>query len=146
MATNAPPPLRVLIVDDDPKAAKALECLLRLEGFEVDACQSVPAALERLHGAPYDAIVTDLETPGLDGPSLRREAGGAGAPALFAVSAYAGWQNAVRLRELDARRHFTKPLAYDALVGELRGVSPARPGGLKKRPLRPRRGREAGAR
>ena len=63
---------RVLIVDDDPALLEALpEALrLRMDGLTVDTCDSGPAALERIAATDYDAIVSDIKMPGMDGLQL----------------------------------------------------------------------------
>ena len=66
---------RVLIVDDDPALLQALPQALRLrmEGVMVDTADSGTAALERIAALDYDAIVTDLKMPGIDGLELLAE-------------------------------------------------------------------------
>jgi DNA-binding NtrC family response regulator len=62
----------VLIVDDDPVLLEALpEALrLRMEGVTVETANSAAAALDRIADRDYDAIVTDIKMPGMDGLEL----------------------------------------------------------------------------
>jgi DNA-binding NtrC family response regulator len=66
---------RVLIVDDDPALLQALpETLrLRMSGVTVDTADSAAAALDRIAAWDYDAIVTDIKMPGMDGFALLAE-------------------------------------------------------------------------
>ena len=66
---------RVLIVDDDPALLQALPQTLRLRmsGVTVDTADSALAALERIGEREYDAIVTDIKMPGMDGLALLAE-------------------------------------------------------------------------
>src|SRR5438552_3554130 len=66
---------RVLIVDDDLALLQALPQALRLRmsGVTVDTADSGAAALERITAADYDAIVTDIKMPGMDGFELLAE-------------------------------------------------------------------------
>jgi PAS domain S-box-containing protein len=66
---------RILIVDDDPALLEALPqaLWLRMEGLQIDTCDSGIAALEKIKQTDYDAIVTDIKMPGLDGLALLRE-------------------------------------------------------------------------
>jgi signal transduction histidine kinase len=63
---------QVLIVDDDPALLEALSenLQLRLEGVSVETCEAASTALERLSATDYDAIVTDIKMPGMDGLEL----------------------------------------------------------------------------
>src|SRR5437879_11408962 len=67
--------LHVLIVDDDPALLQALpETLrLRMNGVTVDTADSAAAALDRIGARDYDAIVTDIRMPGMDGLTLLAE-------------------------------------------------------------------------
>src|SRR5256885_17150537 len=69
------PPAHVLIVDDDPALLQALpEAIqLRMGGLTVDTADSAAAALERIAGQDYSAIVTDIKMPGTDGFALLAE-------------------------------------------------------------------------
>src|SRR2546430_13730257 len=65
----------VLIVDDDPALLQALpEALqMRMTGLTVDTAQSGAVALDRITARDYDAIVTDIKIPGMDGLELLAE-------------------------------------------------------------------------
>src|SRR5947199_8154061 len=65
----------VLIVDDDLALLQALpEALrLRMDGVTVDTADSAAAALDRIAVRDYDAIVTDIKMPGMDGFALLSE-------------------------------------------------------------------------
>ena len=65
----------VLIVDDDPALLQALpEALqLRMVGLMVDTADSAAAALDRIATRDYNAIVTDIKMPGMDGFALLAE-------------------------------------------------------------------------
>src|SRR5438445_13900739 len=65
----------VLIVDDDAALLEALPETLRLRmgGVTVDTADSAAAALDRIAAQDYDAIVTDINMPGMDGLALLAE-------------------------------------------------------------------------
>jgi len=65
----------VLIVDDDPALLEALPEALRLRMNEltVETCDSAPDALAKIAVEDYDAIVTDIKMPGVDGLALLDE-------------------------------------------------------------------------
>src|SRR5438067_12457818 len=65
-------PRRVLIIDDDSALLQALpESLgLRMSEVTVDTADSAAVALERIATWDYDAIITDIKLPGMDGLAL----------------------------------------------------------------------------
>ena len=65
----------VLIVDDDLALLEALPEALRLRmgGVTVETADSAGGALDRIAVRDYDAIVTDIKMPGMDGLALLAE-------------------------------------------------------------------------
>src|SRR5438874_13184372 len=63
---------QVLIVDDDTALLQALPQALnlRLQAIKVDTSDSAPKALELIQEYDYDAIVSDIKMPGMDGLAL----------------------------------------------------------------------------
>lgn len=66
---------RILLVDDDPSLLTSLSAALRLREPQVtvDRAESADAALKHVETVEYDAIVTDIKMPGMDGLSLLAE-------------------------------------------------------------------------
>ena len=65
-----PPPLSVLFVDDDEFVRSCVGRYLHRLGLNVTQAASATEALEALRGAAFDAIVTDLRLPGMDGGEI----------------------------------------------------------------------------
>ena len=63
-------PMRVLLVDDEYAARKALDELLQALGFKVETAASCRTAVELLQSRPFDLLVTDLRLGGEDGLDL----------------------------------------------------------------------------
>lgn len=63
---------QILLVDDDTALLEALPHMiaLRIHGVRVDTFDSASQALERIDDHDYDAIVTDIKMPGMDGLEL----------------------------------------------------------------------------
>jgi PAS domain S-box-containing protein len=66
---------RILLVDDDVALLEALPqaILLRMEGISIDTAETAAEALTRIREVDYDAIVTDVKMPGMDGLALLGE-------------------------------------------------------------------------
>ena len=63
---------RILLVDDDRMLLEALPEMLRLRmsEVEVEAVDDATEALARIAATDYDAVVTDIKMPGIDGLAL----------------------------------------------------------------------------
>ncbi len=59
--------IKIQLVDDEPQVLKALQRLLRPQGWEVHAFSDVNLALEALLAHEYAVIVSDYRMPHIDG-------------------------------------------------------------------------------
>ena len=114
--------LHVLIVDDDPALLQALPQTLRLRMSEVtvDTADSSAAALERITARDYDAIVTDIRMPGMDGLTLLAEIAGRrpDTPTLM-ITGHGEEDLAVRALRGGAYDFIQKPIDRDRFVASL---------------------------
>jgi two-component system NtrC family sensor kinase len=67
-----PAAARILVVDDEPELAALMRDMLERSGYEVATAESGAVALELLEAARFDAIVSDLRMPDMDGAALWR--------------------------------------------------------------------------
>lgn len=63
-------PIRVLIVDDEPITGELVQFALESKGLHCDLAANGEEALQRIVQRPYDAVVTDLLMPGMNGGEL----------------------------------------------------------------------------
>jgi CheY-like chemotaxis protein len=63
---------RILVVDDEPLVSVLMAEALAMEGHDVDTAKDGQEALEKVSACAYDAILSDLRMPGLDGVGLYR--------------------------------------------------------------------------
>jgi CheY-like chemotaxis protein len=63
---------RILVVDDEPLVTMLIAETLTLEGHDVDTAKDGQEALEKVSACAYDAILSDLRMPVLDGVGLYR--------------------------------------------------------------------------
>jgi two-component system NtrC family sensor kinase len=64
---------RVLIVDDEPEVGALLADILRRDAGGIEVAASGQEALQLMAGREYEAILTDLRMPEMDGPELYRQ-------------------------------------------------------------------------
>ena len=70
---NAPPAVRVMVVDDTDHVRNMLVDMLELDGFDVvGQAASGEAAVDMVEDATPDVIVMDYKMPGMDGLSAAR--------------------------------------------------------------------------
>jgi PAS domain S-box-containing protein len=63
---------RILVVDDEPEITELVRSMLESAGWEVATAESGAVALELLGEARFDAIVSDLRMPDMDGAAFWR--------------------------------------------------------------------------
>lgn len=63
---------RVLVIDDDLSAARALSMSLANEGFEVHSLTNALAAIGHMERHPVDVVMVDLMLSGMNGIELAR--------------------------------------------------------------------------
>lgn len=70
--TSQPLSYRLLLIDDDPALLIALPDTLRsrLQGCLVETATTPQKALQLVNETPYDAIISDIRMPGMDGVAL----------------------------------------------------------------------------
>lgn len=136
-AATAPAPestrARLLIVDDSLSVRKVSEKLATELGYEVVTAADGQAALDRLEATdarPFDAVLTDLEMPRLDGFGLLTEIRSRAAlrhlPVLVVTSRQAD-KHRRRAAELGATDYLVKPFSKAQLADKLdlaRGIVP----------------------
>ena len=115
--------MRILIVDDERKAADYLHRGLTESGYVVDVALNGDDGLALALGESYDLIVLDVMMPGRDGwsvlASLRRA--GRQTPVLF-VTARDTVSDRVKGLEEGADDYLVKPFAFSELLARIRSI------------------------
>jgi DNA-binding NtrC family response regulator len=107
----------VLIVDDDVAVGKVLAALMGQEGFSCERVESGAEALARLEARPFDAVLTDLRMPDMDGMSLLTEVGRRWSSVpVVVITAYGSVPAAVLAMKAGAVDFILKPFEKDELV------------------------------
>ena len=109
---------RVLLVDDDPHIQRANEKYLKKLGYTVYLAASGTEALKIAATAALDAVVLDVDMPGMDGVSVcRRLREVSRVPVIF-LSAYAKTDDRIRGLMAGGDDYLAKP--YSLVELELR--------------------------
>lgn len=112
----------MLVVEDDPVNRQMYVRALQSAGHSVDAAGNGSDALKMLRATVYDAVVSDVMMPAMDGFELVRAIRSGATTALTPVvllTALVGDRHRVRGFELGADVYLTKPVRFDALVKEV---------------------------
>jgi two-component system, OmpR family, copper resistance phosphate regulon response regulator CusR len=127
--------MRILLVEDEPTAARFIAKGLREAKHAVDVAADGIAAAAQCHQNDYDAVILDVMLPGKDGLTLCRElrAAGSDVPVLMLTA-----RDAVeaRVQGLDAGAddYLTKPFDFRELLARVRALTRR-----DRRPLSPER-------
>jgi DNA-binding NtrC family response regulator len=110
-------PLRILVVDDELEMAAVIAEELGDRGYDAVALRSGAAALERLRHGAFDAIVTDLRMPDVDGLKLLR-ASRALDPSrpVIVMTGHGAIDTALEAAGQGAFHYLTKPFSLSHLV------------------------------
>jgi PAS domain S-box-containing protein len=113
---------RILLVDDDVALLEALPqaILLRMEQLQIDTSETATDALRRIREVDYDAVVTDIKMPGMDGLALLEEIGRArpGTPTLL-ITGHGEHDLAVQALRGGAYDFVAKPIDRDYFIASL---------------------------
>jgi len=121
-ATAALPPLRILLVDDDPLVLKSLRDTLELDNHEVVTADGGQAGIDEFAGAVdagarFDLVITDLGMPYVDGRKVAarvRQLDG-----KVPVIMLTGWGHRLVATQ-DMPEHVDRVLSKPPKMGELR--------------------------
>lgn len=117
-------PRRLLVVDDDVRAARILARMLREDGYEVTVAGGGVEAIDELTGEAPDALITDLEMPTCDGVAVARYARFCRPDLpIFVVTGNPELASMLRAMSPPARV-FTKPIDYDEVARAIEGAAP----------------------
>ena len=120
--------MRLLLVEDDVKLARALKRGLAREGYSVDLAGNGAEALAEARSHDYDAVVLDVMLPGLDGFSvceeLRRLENWV--PILM-LTARDHVKDRIRGLDAGADDYLVKPFDFGELLARLRALARREP-------------------
>jgi two-component system alkaline phosphatase synthesis response regulator PhoP len=114
---------RILVVEDDPAIATALEDDLRLEGYDVEVVGDGPAAIERASRSRFELMLLDVMLPGKDGFDVCRELKRRGVETtILLLTARGSESDKVLGLDLGADDYVTKPYSPKELRARIRAL------------------------
>jgi DNA-binding response OmpR family regulator len=115
--------MRILLVEDEPDAARMLAKGLREQAYAVDLAADGDAAIYQSSITDYDAVVLDVMLPGADGLQVCRELRkrGSSVPVLM-LTARDAVEDRIAGLDCGADDYLAKPFAFGELLARLRAV------------------------
>ncbi len=115
--------MRVLIIEDNPKMATAIQRGLRESGYSADICASGLDGEEMAAKDQYDVVLLDLMLPDRDGVQVCRNLRRRGATArIVMLTALSGTRDKVEGLDAGADDYLPKPFELDELLARMRAV------------------------
>ncbi len=110
------PAEKILVVDDEQSMVQFLGIVLRKEGYQVTTSSNGKDALEKVRSESFDAVITDIRMPGMDGIQLLEgiKKIDATLPVVI-MTAYASQQSAIDAVNLGAFQYLIKNAKNDEI-------------------------------
>ena len=120
--------MRILLVEDEPNAARILAKGLREEAYAVDVVGDGEGALELAQLNDYDLIILDVMLPQKDGFQVCRDlrAAGSAVPVLM-LTARDAVEDRVEGLDSGADDYLVKPFEFEELLARVRALLRRRP-------------------
>jgi DNA-binding response OmpR family regulator len=116
--------MRVLVVEDHRRLARAVAEGLRREGIAVDLAFDGADALAHAAANDYDVVVLDRDLPGVHGDEVcRRLAASGGESRVLMLTAASTISDRVEGLGLGADDYLPKPFAFAELVARIRALA-----------------------
>jgi DNA-binding response OmpR family regulator len=115
--------MRILLVEDEPSAARVVTKGLREQTYAVDVAADGERALEQIGTTSYDAVILDVMLPVRDGISVCRaiRESGCAVPILM-LTARDAIESRIEGLDAGADDYLVKPFDFGELVARLRAL------------------------
>ncbi|MFB6812309.1 two-component system response regulator CseB [Streptomyces sp. NPDC056387] len=121
-APASPPPVRVLLVEDDELMRRSFAVALERYGYRVATAADGLAGLELFRDEGFDLLVLDVMLPGLDGIGLCRRVRETSLVPVLMMSARGDGLDVVAGLEAGADDYVVKPVDTYVLVARIRSL------------------------
>ena len=114
---------RILVVEDEPGIAFALEADLKMEGYQVELAEDGSTAARRAQAESFDLILLDVMLPNKDGFEVCRELRRAGVRTpIILLTARTHEAEKVMGLEVGADDYVTKPFSHRELRARIKAL------------------------
>ena len=114
---------RVLLVEDDAPIRRGLKATLVALGYEIGEAVTGEEALRALRGASYDAVLMDLNMPGMGGvEACRRVRREFPLMSILVVTVRDGEEDKIEALDAGADDYVTKPFRIGELTARIRAA------------------------
>ena len=122
-------PIRVFIVEDEPRIARFLQIELEHEGFKAETEANGRRAFERIVQENHDIVLLDVMLPDMDGMEICRRVREVSSIPIIMLTARDEIEDKVNGLDIGADDYMTKPFAIQELLARIRAA-------LRKHPPR----------
>lgn len=111
---------KVLLIDDETEFLQNLSDRMNLRGMEVTTAQDGNAALDAVNNDSFDAVVLDLQMPGMDGIEvLKRIKAERPNMQIILLTGHASLEKGVEAMRLGAMDFMEKPADINSLTEKI---------------------------
>jgi CheY-like chemotaxis protein len=115
--------LRLLVVDDAPDVTEMIATMMSFAGYQVKMAFSAPEAFDAARGGHFDAVISDIGMPGMNGYQLAealRALPGYESTPLIAVTGFTHFEDRERARRAGFNDFLHKPINPSDLLDAVR--------------------------
>jgi DNA-binding response OmpR family regulator len=114
--------MRILVIEDEAKVARALSEGLSSAGYEAVTCTDGASGYEAVCSARFDAVVLDLMLPGRPGLEILAAVRARGATPVLVLTARDSIEDRVLGLDSGADDYLVKPFAFAELLARIRAM------------------------
>src|ERR1700690_1676720 len=123
LTTPSIDPMRVLLVEDEPRMAALIRRVMTAEHHVVDVAPDGVGALAFIDGSAYDLVILDRMLPDLDGLEVLRLMRARGLKAaVLLLTALGSVEERVAGLDAGADDYLAKPFAFSELLARVRAL------------------------
>ena len=126
MSPTSAPPVRVLVIDDEPQIRKFLDISLRAQGYRVALAANGEDGLSALATQGADLVILDLGLPDKDGHEVLKELREWSQVPVIMLTVRADEAEKVAALDAGANDYVTKPFGIQELMARARAMLRAR--------------------